>query len=212
MSNLGFRVKQLRKKLNLKQEEVAKIAGITQQTLASLESGLTTGSRKIPQLAKALKTNPAYLEYGVEAGQGNLITIIEWNKVADWCRLNKKINQEDINVCYVNYTHKNSNKLSLPYQFALLNKNTMSYKSRTFENGCYFICDPIIKPKNNCYVIARRMNESEVVVRKYIMDGDKAYLHPLYPGIEVETLNDKCKDLAVIIATIDPLVNFDEVF
>lgn len=57
------RLKQRRLELNMTLEDVAKIVGITRQTVQKYESGVVSNipSDKIEDLAKALKTTPAYI-------------------------------------------------------------------------------------------------------------------------------------------------------
>ncbi len=60
---LKDRIKQKRLENNMTLEDVAKIIGVTRQTVQKYESGVVNNipSDKIEKLATALKTTPAYL-------------------------------------------------------------------------------------------------------------------------------------------------------
>lgn len=61
--DIGTKIKQLRKDLNMTQEELALAANTTKQTIHKYETGLITNipASKIKAMADKLKTTPAYL-------------------------------------------------------------------------------------------------------------------------------------------------------
>lgn len=63
MNSIGYRLKLARTINNMTLEEVAKIVGVSRQTIQRYESGVISNipSDKIELLAKALKTTPAAL-------------------------------------------------------------------------------------------------------------------------------------------------------
>lgn len=65
--NFGLRVKQLRKKLGLTQQELANQAGVGQSTIGQIESGRNKSIKadKLLQLAESLNTTTEYLVNGV---------------------------------------------------------------------------------------------------------------------------------------------------
>ena len=62
-NEISKKIKQLRLEKNMTLEEVAKIVGVGKSTVRKWETGMITnmGRDKIPLLAKALSTTPAYL-------------------------------------------------------------------------------------------------------------------------------------------------------
>ncbi|PIT51860.1 hypothetical protein BHC44_09635 [Snodgrassella alvi] len=65
MTTFAERVAKLREEKKLSQEELGKIAGIKQSTIAHIEKGRNKSTRKIIELAEALDTTPNYLINGV---------------------------------------------------------------------------------------------------------------------------------------------------
>ncbi|MEY0543937.1 LexA family protein [Providencia rettgeri] len=72
--SLATRVKQRRTELSLTQVELAERAGISQQSVESIENGRTRKPRNIIELAKALQCNPEWLVNGK-----NIMPITEVN-------------------------------------------------------------------------------------------------------------------------------------
>ena len=60
---IGSRIRYCREKSNMTLEELAKIVGVSRQTLSRYETGVinTIPSDRIEQIAEALKTTPAYI-------------------------------------------------------------------------------------------------------------------------------------------------------
>lgn len=61
---LAGRVLQRRLQLGLNQEELAKKAGVSQQTINKIEGGRIKQPRKIKAIADALQESPAWLQFG----------------------------------------------------------------------------------------------------------------------------------------------------
>lgn len=59
--SLGERIATLRKEKAWSQSQLARVAGVTQPTIAKLESGFSSGSSQLHKIARALTTTPAYL-------------------------------------------------------------------------------------------------------------------------------------------------------
>ena len=62
--NFGERIKERRAELKISQAALAKRAGVSQGTIAQIESGRNQGSAKIIDLARALNVAPEWLLYG----------------------------------------------------------------------------------------------------------------------------------------------------
>lgn len=67
MQTLAQRLKYARERKGLSQEELAKLAGTTQQNIQNIEAGVVERPRKIGAIAKALGESPAWLQFGTEA-------------------------------------------------------------------------------------------------------------------------------------------------
>ena len=69
--SVGKRIKYLREKMGIPQSELARMVGITKQSLYKYENSIITNipSNKIESIAKKLETTPAYLMGWVEDDQ-----------------------------------------------------------------------------------------------------------------------------------------------
>ncbi len=61
---IAERLKHAREKRDLTQQQLAKIAGVTQSTIANIENGIRQKPRAIISIAKALAVDPGWLESG----------------------------------------------------------------------------------------------------------------------------------------------------
>lgn len=87
MKTLAERLKFARENLSLSQQEVAKLAGISQPTYFKIENGLTLKPRNILDIAKALKVRADWLA----TGQGQMTTtafdptkLKGYSRIDDW--------------------------------------------------------------------------------------------------------------------------------
>ncbi|MDN7724901.1 helix-turn-helix domain-containing protein [Burkholderia gladioli] len=64
METFGSRVRARREKLKWSQEDLRRAAGLSQSTIAQIESGRNKGTKHILQLAAALQVSPEWLQGG----------------------------------------------------------------------------------------------------------------------------------------------------
>ncbi|WP_431644620.1 helix-turn-helix domain-containing protein [Enterobacter asburiae] len=64
METISQRIKQKREEMNLSQDQLAKLAGMRQQSLQAIESGATKRPRYLVELANALNCKPEWLLFG----------------------------------------------------------------------------------------------------------------------------------------------------
>lgn len=64
MNSFRQRLTWARQEKNLTQEQLAKLAGVSQGTIGNLESGLRASARKLPQIAAVLGVDPLWLAEG----------------------------------------------------------------------------------------------------------------------------------------------------
>lgn len=83
MKTLAERLKFARENLSLSQQEVAKLAGISQPTYFKIENGLTLKPRNILDIAKALKVSPTWLA----TGQGEMTAPFDPTKLKGYHRI-----------------------------------------------------------------------------------------------------------------------------
>ncbi len=61
METISQRLKKKREELNLSQDQLAKLAGMRQQSIQAIEAGSTKRPRYLVELARALKCKPEWL-------------------------------------------------------------------------------------------------------------------------------------------------------
>lgn len=64
MKTLGDRVKETREQLGMSQVELAERSGISQQSVAAVETGAVSRPRRLPEIARALGVTPDFLISG----------------------------------------------------------------------------------------------------------------------------------------------------
>lgn len=76
------RLRAARKASGLRQEEVAKRAGMSQGAYSELERGKSKSSRRPGLLAKVLNVDPLWLETGVEQSHDSTQHLLTYNKLS----------------------------------------------------------------------------------------------------------------------------------
>lgn len=76
-NTIGNKIKMLRKRRNMTQEELGERIGVTKATINKYETGVVVNLRRptIEKLARALDTTPAYLMGWVDENNGNNISV-----------------------------------------------------------------------------------------------------------------------------------------
>lgn len=76
-NTIGNKIKMLRKRRNMTQEELGDRIGVTKATINKYETGVVVNLRRptIEKLARALDTSPAYLMGRVDENNGNNISV-----------------------------------------------------------------------------------------------------------------------------------------
>jgi transcriptional regulator with XRE-family HTH domain len=64
METISHRLKQKREEMSLSQSQLAELAGMKQQSLQAIEAGTTKRPRFLIELARVLKCDPYWLQYG----------------------------------------------------------------------------------------------------------------------------------------------------
>ncbi|MEJ1377949.1 MAG: helix-turn-helix transcriptional regulator [Candidatus Sedimenticola sp. (ex Thyasira tokunagai)] len=63
-AEIGTRLRQLRREVGLTQQQLADLSGTNQAVVQKIENGKSQRPRILPELAYALKVNPAWLQFG----------------------------------------------------------------------------------------------------------------------------------------------------
>lgn len=204
MKSLKDRLKEVRKKAQLTQEELSSISGIPQQKISRIENGITEMPRDIAVLAKYLNTTPGYLMFGEKhdtlsacASASHLVPLISWATAGKWRRSNCLTLLQDNCIEKIECFRKMHSSA-----FALKVKGDamLSMEGMAFPANTILVVDPEKSVRSHDYVIAA-MAKGEAMFRQYIVDGGKKYLKPLnsrYPIIEITSQTTIC---GVVVAT-----------
>jgi transcriptional regulator with XRE-family HTH domain len=213
-TELGKRIKQVRKSLRMTQAELAQKAKVSMAAISKIETGSIKNPVVLPHIADALKTTINFLRYGknpdsvIGLSGENILTevytapIISWERAISWNE--KGDNHYASDLLNVVILFGNESK----HSYALIIKNdvmTSFFNSKvSFFIDDIIICDPSRKhPLNNEFVIAHVENDKEVICMQYLALGGKPFLRPLnhqFPAIPFD--KNKMKICATVIRKI----------
>lgn len=206
---LGTRLRTAREAAGYSQKDLARKAGIRQQSIQSIEDGTTKHPRKLSQIESILGLPQGYLLYGEE----NCIDlpqpiiarcpILSWEDAKDWPQnknyvLTKKIEQltHQVILSHNSYALKIEDNSMVNYRLA-----------EGFHKGKYIIVDPAREYRDGNFVIARKENSEKLLFRQYVNDAGDKYLNPLdianYQRVPVSSDIAIC---GVVVAYLDLLV------
>lgn len=189
-TTFGDRVKRRRKELELSQEALAQLAGLTQETISNIERGRNKGSGFVVQLATALKVNPKYLATGrgpKEPGDTEpgptiraRVPLISWTTAGRWGEVQDPFSPGDAEE-WISTTGTVG-----PTAFALrVRGDSMEPK---IPDGSIVIIDPAAPYSHGKIVLAKRTVDQEATLKQLWYDGAAPKLRPLngrYPILEM---------------------------
>jgi len=198
------RIKNRRKDLNLTQQQVANIVGVSKASVSQWEKGDTSPrGENLYTLAKALKCTPEWLLNGkgdpsiersnVEKGPElhGQYPVISWVQAGDWAAI-YEINRHDAE--YYPCPVKCSDRTFL------LRVRGMSM-SPTFNEDELIFIDPEVEPANGKYVVARLDDENEATFKQLIIEGGHKFLKAANPSwpTPIQPINGNCTIVGVVI-------------
>ncbi len=198
--NFSDRLKSLRLKKKLKQNEFAKLVNITPQYVFKLENHKIKKPpyRLIEIIATVLDTSPEFLINGsqhyplvIEINSDNmfrLAPVLKWNEIGDWVNLGEaallervvereRIDKDNPKSCYV---LKIENDI-------MQSKESTRY---SFFEGDKIVINPDLSPINGQFVIcfSPALGHTYPVLRQYINDGSGTYLKCLNEKYPTESI------------------------
>jgi transcriptional regulator with XRE-family HTH domain len=198
----GKRIKELRKYRGLSQTELAERCGWEG---AGRLSNYENESRQpkpgdITLIADALNADPNWLLFGrgenpmlVDTDMGKIrksipegkAPIIEWNEIIDW-----NLGEADIflnkNWKYIDSPNPKNKKI-----FALIIKGeSMIGSPKSFNPGSLIFIDPEAEAINTDYILVKKPNVKEPILRQLLIEGGKYYLKPLNSDYKIEEKKD----------------------
>lgn len=174
--SLGNRIKESRENKNLNQSQLAKLVGITQQSLQAIENDEIKQPRQIVKIAEALGVSPEWLQFGVD----NKFRYVDW-KMEKPFTAGSRVGQP---LTVIDHISIPSNRNSS--QFALTVKGDSMVSPNigmiSFLPGDVIVADPELTAQNGNYVIAFQEGMSEVLFKQYVAEGKRKYLRSLNPA------------------------------
>lgn len=206
MPTFSSRFKTRRKELGLRQDQLAKKAGVSQTTISDIERGRNDGSRELVALSKALKCRAEWLATGEgekELGQGanifwpdpntsegpeptGLVPLISWVQAGLFCSSPDLLQPGDAEDWFPAF------KKMGPHSYALrVSGDSMTSHSpgvKSYPAGTIIYVDPDKAVVNGSKVVARIHDNETATFKVYSEDAGKRFLKPLntqYPTIEM---------------------------
>lgn len=179
--DFGTRVKNKRIEQKLTQSRLAELSDMSQQSLQKIESGISSNSKKLLNIARALNCTAEYLQFGINITNEsnvrytpiykNSIPMISWVQAGNWSEI-EILPHEDVEyyLCPINCSERS---------FAL--KVQGSSMEPRFRQGDQIFIDPEAQIENGSLVIARLDNENQATFKQLIIEGDKKFLKALNP-------------------------------
>lgn len=168
---IALRVREMRRKLNLTQLELAEKIGATKQNISDLEKGKIKASRKIFELSSALGVPISYLvgetdeiemneKININSHSSMLVPLIQWRdliKLDSGKSSDIKSNVSKWIACPVQHSEK---------AFAIKVKGDSMLPD--FREGDIIFCDPEILPNSQDLVIAKPSSLKLPIFRRLI--------------------------------------------
>lgn len=191
--NLAQRVKRRRKEVGLSQEQLAAQAGVAQQSVNKIETGVTKKPRHIIQLARALDCDPEWLMTGnMRAPASNManstptlkskipiLSLTQAGEVQHLCFAEHEEWFETLMVVKEGaFVMKVSgNSMLNPHGFP------------SIPDGSLVIIEPCSQWKHGNVVAVTLNSKSEVMIKKLEIDGPHKFLVPLNPKYDPIPVN-----------------------
>lgn len=201
MNTFQERLKNARKNIKMSQAILAKQSGVSQSTIALLETGQRDGSTHIAQIAQALNVNAVWLVTG--KGEMSAQTPAQWDAnvvpatglhpvpLISWVRAGAFNEIEEFasdNFVYVDVD-------TSPYAFALqVAGDSMTISNNrgvSFPDGMVIVVDPDKAAVVGDYVIIKDIHKQAATFKQYMSDGISHKGVPLNKDYDTVDLDDE---------------------
>ena len=200
---IAERVKQKRTDLRLTQAELAKLVGISQQSLQKIEDGRTQNPRKLLNLAKALHCDAEWLLLGTASEvresassytnnnssslslETNLRPIITTQQAAQWPNI------AELDERKFDWIETPESTSKSAFWLNVVGDSMMSPSGASVPEGYLILVEPSLTAKNGDLIIAKVADSKDVTFKKLVIDAGRTYLTPLNPNYRpIEVPND----------------------
>jgi transcriptional regulator with XRE-family HTH domain len=210
MDSMGHMIKSTRQSLNMSQGDLAKKAGVTQQTLSRIESGDIQRSKATIDIAIALSINPLIFAKEDDRQETPNNPSMKKNNISAFLQPNIKNPVHIFNIRNVIKPRNNEHavtKIETPswlIQYVDIYGVIMPDDSMMplFQPESILIIDPKAKPKNKDAVVLAVRGSSRAIVTNYIESGSDILSIPSNLKYPSKYLREKTKYLGVVITVI----------
>lgn len=197
MNNFAGRVKARRKELDLSQDALAKLAGVSQSTVAQIESSRNQGSKHLVALARALNVEPEWLDNGTGDVGGDLgpakafdknvapappdtrrIPVLSYVQAGQMTEMRSPFSTGDV------FEYLMTDLDLSEYAFGLVIRGDSM--TPEFNEGDRALFDPALQPRPGDFVVAKNGDE-EATFKKYRPRGTSVTGQEVF---ELAPLND----------------------
>ncbi|RBO82593.1 LexA family protein [Marinomonas aquiplantarum] len=206
---IAERVKQQRTHLKLTQAELAKVVGISQQSLQKIEDGRTHNPRKLLELSNALECSPEWLQFGIVANSdesssnvtsapfgfpSKKLPVISHVQAGSW---GEAVDYRDLGDD-IEWQESPSSASENAFWLKVVGDSMTSSSGQSIPEGHLILVDPNIAADNGSLVIAKLEGTDEVTFKKLVIDAGHKYLKPLNPEYRSIEINGNCRIVGVV--------------
>lgn len=196
-TSLGERIQQKMNELDITQEQLADMVGISQNSISKIIRGVTQRSKSTPRIAKALGVSEIWLVYGDQVpttnevfpipntdtintynNAGGLVPVISWVAAGSFSNIEALPADELVKWVPCPVPHGPSTFALKVVGISMENPNGKP----SFEDGDIIYIDPERCPENKSFVIVTLDGSSQATFKQLIIELDGKYIQPLNPN------------------------------
>ncbi len=205
---LKDRVLTTRLKRELSQQQLADIAGVSQVTIQHLESGRNQTSKKLVDIARALRVSAEWLMSGASPSkttddqfESNVGLAPQPRRSFEYPELSwvqagaAKESVQELNLADCERHSSESWAGENGFWLRVVGPSM----TPIFQEGMVILVAPDIEPENGQYVVARMIDTDEATFKQFIRDSGKYYLKPLNPSFPTTPMDDTWEIVGTVI-------------
>lgn len=196
-NGIGKRIQQKMDELDISQEQLADMSGVSQNTISKLVRGVTKNSRSMAEIALALRVSEPWLRYGdaltaanpqdatiklfpnvTKTNKGAMVPVISWVAAGAFESVELIPEDELLKWVHCPVPHSDSTFALKVNGISMENPNGKP----TFEDGDIIFVDPEKEPENKSCVVVTLEGSSAATFKQLIIETDGKYIQPLNPN------------------------------
>lgn len=193
-NGIGKRIQQKMNELDISQEQLADMTGVSQNTISKLVRGITKNSRSMPEIASALRVSEPWLRYGEsiattstatsltpntsKTDRGATVPVISWVAAGSFESVELIPEDELLKWVHCPVPHGDNTFALKVVGISMQNPNG----SPSFDHGDIIYVDPEKEPENKSLVVVTLDGSSSATFKQLIIELDGKYIQPLNPN------------------------------